>query len=319
MSARWRPYDGEKDFLKIREFLIETFTLYDRPFNWLLDRWNFSRYFGIPYHTYTSYTGVPAYPRRERDELPVWEATIGIWEESGSIVGVVHTENQEPGEAWIQIHPEHTDLYDEMIVFIEQHLADRGHGLAYVKLYVNDNCSLEQVVADRGYRKLAGSQPFMELRLGNVATPELPDGFVVRSVADEDEVGKRCLIRAMAFGPRYAPSQWPPAAVFTEMQRAPDYRRDLDLLVVAPDGQYVAFCTIWLDLRNRYGNFEPVGTHAEYRGQGLARALLAEGLRRMAEHGIERSYMQSDNEFYRKVGFVQTPYSYTPWIRYFDA
>ena len=317
-----RPYDGEKDFLRIREFLIETFALYDRPFNWLLDRWNFVRYFGIPYHTFynTSYMGVPAHPRlSHRDELPVWEVTIGIWEESGSIIGVVHTENQEPGEAWIQIHPEHTDLYGEMVAFIERYLADRAHGLAYVKLYVNDDSLLERVVLDRGYRKVAGTQTFKECRFRERVAPELPDGFVIRSVADEDDVEPRRLVRAMSFGPYYAPSEWPPTSVLVEMQQAPDYRREFDLFVVAPDGQYVAFCTIWLDPRNRYGNFEPVGTHAEYRGRGLGRALLAEGFRRMAAYGIERSFMASDNEFYRKVGFVQTPYSYSPWIRYFDA
>jgi hypothetical protein len=39
---------------------------------------------------------------------------------------------------------------------------------------------------------------------------------------------------------------------------------------VAPNGDYVSFCTIWIDERNKYGKFEPVGTHAEYQGMGLA-------------------------------------------------
>ena len=51
-------------------------------------------------------------------------------------------------------------------------------------------------------------------------------------------------------------------------------------------------------------------------GMGLGRALLMEGFRRMAERGVTRSFMGSGNEFYRKVGFKDTPYAYSPWIKY---
>ena len=57
--------------------------------------------------------------------------------------------------------------------------------------------------------------------------------------------------------------------------------QDLDLFIVAPNGDYASFCTIWINEKNKYGNFEPVGTHAEYQGMGFGRALLMEGFRRM--------------------------------------
>ncbi len=103
------------------------------------------------------------------------------------------------------------------------------------------------------------------------------------------------------------------------MEKAPDYRKDLDLFIVAPDGEYVSFATIWLDKTNRYANFEPVGTQLEYQGKGLARALLMHGLRLMAENGATRSYMDTRNPFYEKIGFKRTPFSVTPWIRYFKV
>jgi predicted N-acetyltransferase YhbS len=96
-------------------------------------------------------------------------------------------------------------------------------------------------------------------------------------------------------------------------------RKDLDLFVVAPNGEYAAFCTVWMDEQNGYGNFEPVGTHVEYQRMGLGRALLMEGFHRMAEYGATRSYMDSGNEFYRRVGFRPTDYSYCPWIKYFTG
>jgi ribosomal protein S18 acetylase RimI-like enzyme len=320
MTTNVRPYDSSTDYLRIRDFLIDTFALYQGPFNWLIDRWNFCRYFVLPVHTYYNvrYFGVPTRPHHShRDELAVWEKTIGVWEnEDSDIVGVVHSENEEAGEAWVQIHPDYTFLYDEMVTYIEEHLADQVEDVAYVKLYVNEGCELEEIASARGYRKLEWRTTFLECQVAGMPAPQLPEGFVIRSVLDEDDVDKRRMAKAIAFGGNYAPSDWAPASAYREMQQAPDYRKDLDLFIVAPDGDYVSFGTIWIDEKNRYGNFEPVGTHAEYQGMGLGRALLMEGFRRMAERGVIRSFMDSGNEFYRKIGFEETPYAYCPWIKY---
>lgn len=323
MPTTVRPYDPDKDYIRIRDFIVDTYAAYGRPYNWLIDRWNFCRYFVIPIHTFynTSYFGIPTNPgESHRDELPYWQASIRVWEnEEGDIVGVTHSENEEPGEAWIQIHPDHTDLYDEMISTIEETLADRVEDLGYVKLFVNDGSDLEELAEERGYRKLPFPLGYMEYRIEDRRPVELPEGFTIKSVADEDDVEKRRIVRALAFGGDYSPSEWPPAWVMREMQKAPDYRADLDLFVVAPSGDYVSFCTIWLDERNGYGNIEPLGTHPEYRGLGLARALMMEAFERMAQRGIELSYMDSGVGFYKKIGFKDTPYLYSPWIKYFEV
>lgn len=323
MKTIFKAYDPNKDFMRIREFLIDTFTLYQKPFNWLIDRWNFCRYFVVPVHSYYNVQrfGVPTDSyQNQRDELSFWEMAIGIWEnEDGDVIGVANTENEEPGEAFIQIHPDYTFLYDEMLTYIEEHLADRVGNLGYVKLYINENSKLEQIANDRGYRNLKHRIPFLEYKIGQISEPQLPEGFVIKSVLDEDDVEKRRIAKAIAFGAHYGPSEWPPALAFKEMQKAPDYRKELDLFIVAPNGDYASFCTIWIDVKNKYGNFEPVGAHAEYRGMGLARSLLMEGFRRMAQYGITRSFMDSNLEFYRKVGFEETPYSYRPWIKHFTV
>jgi ribosomal protein S18 acetylase RimI-like enzyme len=325
MQTTLRPYDPNTDYARIREFLIDTFTLYQKPFNWLIDRWNFCRYCVIPIHNYYNvrYFGVPTRPLHHvRDELPYWEKTIGVWEnEEGAIVGVVHSENEEAGEAWTQIHPDYIALYDEMVTYAEAHLADRVDDVAFVKLYVNDGSELEAIARARGYKKLPYTTHHAEYVIDPEALPEpeLPDGFVIKSVLDEDDVDKRRIAKAIAFGGGYAPSDWVPASLYQQIQQAPDYRKDLDLFIVAPNGEYVSFCTIWVDEKNRYANFEPVGTHAAYQRQGLGRALLTEGFRRMAARGITRSFMDSGNEFYRKIGFKELPEAYTPWIKYFPA
>ena len=173
--------------MRIRQFLIDTFALYQRPFNWLIERWNFCRYCVVPIHTYYNvrYFGVPTRPPHHfRDELPFWERSIGVWEnENDDIVGVVHSENEEPGEVWFQIHPDYTRLYDEMVTYAEEYLADCVDDLAYVKLYVNTRCELEEVARARGYRKLERlGTTHLEYTIGELPPPQLPEGFVIKSV-----------------------------------------------------------------------------------------------------------------------------------------
>ena len=320
MPTRLRAYTGDGDFERIRRFLSDTYALYQRPFNWLIDHWNFCRYHVVTLHTYYSrrHFGVPVDAGgASRDELQAWERAIGIWEdERGEIVGVVHTENEEPGEAWFEIHPDHAYLYAEMVEFAEARLACWTGGLGYVKLYVNTGTELEELVRKRGYRPVGATHTWLERRINALPEPRLPPDFVIRSVADEDDVERRRAAKALAFGGHYCPLDWPPAAAFRELQRAPDYRAELDLFVVAPTGDYVSFCTGWVDERNHYADFEPVGTHVEYRRLGLARAVMAEGLRRMAARGAERSYMEANPHFYSRVGFEPTPYGYREWVRY---
>jgi hypothetical protein len=204
-----RPYRADPDFLSIRQFLIDTFALYGRPYNWLIDRWNFCRYFAVPVHTFYNvrYFGVPTMTHPSiRDEVPSWESTVSVWETAGrEIVGVVMSANEEPGEVWIQIHPDFTHLYAGMVDHAEQTLADWVGGVGYVKLYVNDGGELERIAAGRGYRRLQWFS-IQEYRLtGDEAAPALPDGFVIKSVAEEDDVEQRRIAKAIAFGNHFAP------------------------------------------------------------------------------------------------------------------
>ncbi len=321
MQARRRAYDSDSDFARVRQFLIDTYALYGAPVNWLIERWNFCPHFVVPLHAYYDmgkFGGVQDVETAARMALQRWEQSIGVWEDDqGHIVGLVHNEDEEPGEVWIQTHPDHTDLCDEMLTYAERRLADRVDNLAYVKVYVSEGSVLEGLVRARGYRRLDSRTVHLQYVIKDLPEPTLPEGFVIKSVADEDDVDKRRIAKSVAFGSHYAPSEWGPRLAYRWMQRAPDYRKDLDLFIVAPNGDYASFCTIWVDERNRYANFEPVGTCTEYQRQGLAGALLQEGFRRMRALGVERSFMDSNNPFYRKVGFVETPYAYCPWIKYF--
>ena len=92
------------------------------------------------------------------------------------------------------------------------------------------------------------------------------------------------------------------------LMRLPGYHRDLDVVAVAPDGVIAAYVNGWIDPVNRIGDFGPVGALPAYRRQGLTRAVLLEGLRRMQAHGMDRVCVSTGvrirrTTLYESVGF----------------
>ena len=152
-----------------------------------------------------------------------------------------------------------------------------------------------------------------------IDAPVVPQGFVVRAVAGEQEHGLRAAVHRSAFQPsRVAAKQ------YQRFMRLPVYDRETDIVAVARDGTIAAFAKVWLDDVNKVGEFEPVGTHEDYRRLGLAKAVLLEGLRRMQVRGMQTALVQTGGgdgndasagarKLYESVGFklVRRDYDWT--------
>jgi ribosomal protein S18 acetylase RimI-like enzyme len=114
----------------------------------------------------------------------------------------------------------------------------------------------------------------------------LPTGCQVRAVADAGEIPNRAAAQREVWHP------WTVGNVsdddYAYFMRLPGYHRDLDVVAVTPDGVIAAYVNGWIDPVNRIGDFGPVGARPAYRRQGLTRAVLLEGLRRMQARGMDR-------------------------------
>lgn len=157
-----------------------------------------------------------------------------------------------------------------------------------------------------GFERQPGYVHFTQPLAGTLPAPAV-EGFVVRTVAGDHELDERSAAHREAFQPsRVTEGQ------YSRLAQMPEYRRDLDVVAVAPNGTIAAFCLCWLDPVNQVGEFEPVGTRPAYRGKGLARAVLGEGLRRMRAGGMKTAFVctQHDNAaaqaLYRSAGFEIT-------------
>ncbi len=140
-----------------------------------------------------------------------------------------------------------------------------------------------------------------------VAEYDSQAGFVIRPLAGANEVEAYVELHRAVFESTNMTAQWR-----TRTLRCPEYLSDLDLVAVAPDGRLAAFCVCWLSKDSEgksSGQIEPLGVHESFRGLGLGRAILSEGLRRLYLCGADRVYVETDKyrnaalELYEAVGF----------------
>ena len=298
MTAKMRTCAGPVDFPAISNFLYSLYQPNNRDGNWFQPIWEYA-------YTHTLF-----------DQESVQR--IGIWEDAGTIVGVALYESG-LGEAFFQIHPDYAHLKPEMLAYAEQHLpGTTDQGKRYLKAFVNDfDTVFEHLVQSRGYEKEPRShRPMSQFVIPSPFPPiRLPDGFQLKSLADDNDLAKvdRALWRGFNH-PGEPPVDGPEGR--RKMQSGPNFREDLAIVVEAPNGAFVSFGGLWFDPVNKFGYVEPVATDPDYRRMGLGTAAVLEGIRRCGELGATVAYVGTDKPFYLAMGFRKL-FTSNCWIRYF--
>jgi len=308
METTVRSYRDEDDYWLVRAFLREVFRLNGgRELSWQVYRFDYWRWHGIE--------------NLGRGRL---EDSVFIWETlHGQIAAVLNREG--PGHVFLQVHPDFgtRELEEEMITVAERYLArPLPEGRRKLIVWVDSEDGVRQgIVARRGYA--GGGEPeYQRRRAMSMPIPDAPvaEGYTVRALGSGDELPARSWASWRAFHPdepddRYEGWEW-----YRNIQRAPLYRRDLDIVAVAPSGEFAAFCTIWFDDVTRTGSFEPVGTVPEHRRRGLGKAVMYEGLHRLRRLGADVAHVGSGSPpahaLYASVGFTEYDLS-EPWFNEF--
>ncbi len=309
MKLTVRNYHNENDFHRIRQFLREVFLINDRwEKSWHVNRLDY----------WTCFINSDIDPQCLSKVVFIWETA------EGRIAAVLNPENK--GQVFLQVHPEfHSEeLEEEMIELAEKHLAVRvPSGVKKLQIWTDENDPLRQdILKRRGFAFGKGSD-FHRRR--SMALPvekvSLAEGYTVRSLGGPEENPARSYLSWRAFHPDEPEEKYIGCKWYDHIQTAPLYRRDLDIVAVAPDGSLAAFCTVWFDDVSRTGVFEPVGTHPDHQRLGLATAVMSEGLRRLKRMGAELAYVGSWNEathkLYGSLGFTDFFVS-RPWIKQID-
>jgi ribosomal protein S18 acetylase RimI-like enzyme len=306
MMLRMRSLRDEDDYWRIREFMREVFLINERrELSWQTYRFDYWRWHVL-----------------ENIRQGQLEKEVFIWEtQLGDISAVLNSEG--PGLAYFQVDPgkRTPELESEMLSVAEEKLAiKKPDGRLRLGVFAEQHDVLRQrILESKGYKKSETWEHhhsrFMSLPIPEV---ELPDGYIVRALGDVAELPARSFLSWRAFHPdepddRYEGWEW-----YLNVQRAPLYRRDLDLVAVSPEGELASFCTIWFDAETRTGSFEPVGTNPDHQRRGFGKAVIYEGLRRLEKLGSIMAFVGSGSEgasaFYTSIGFSELDKS-VMWIK----
>jgi GNAT superfamily N-acetyltransferase len=306
MRLKRRKYQSAEDYWHIRQFLRQVFLRNDRreicwpPYRWDYWRWVYNK------HLF-------------QFQL---EAAVFIWETSdGDLAAVLHPDR--PGEVFLQVHPDFCspELDLDMIQTAEtQYAIGLESGSQRLVVWVPAGDKVRQdLLTRRGYHRQDQPENLYR-RCMDIPLPEIspPQGYTLRALGAESELPARSWLSWETFHrdepeENYSGWEW-----YRSLQRAPLYRRDLDLVAVAPSGELAAFCTLWFDDVTRSAAYEPVGNHPKYQHLGLRHALMAEGLQRVVRLGATlvtvRSCSTATNTFYSALGFTQAESS-EPWVK----
>lgn len=174
-----------------------------------------------------------------------------------------------------QVHPEHAELADEVIEWFEA--VALGVELSVLPGAADEyglaRWAAHGYVTRPGNEGEKGSWTQLNVRdLTDLDEPALPEGFRFRTAA---EVSAEACVRAHIDA--WHPSTYS-ARAYADVQTTATYRPDLHVLVEGPDGVMAASTIMWLDEANRTAEFEPVGTHRDFRRRGLSSAMLWYGM-----------------------------------------
>jgi ribosomal protein S18 acetylase RimI-like enzyme len=291
-----RYHRGDDDTKRIRHFLRDVLRAnHGRELSWQTYRFDYWRWHGIENL---------GHGRLDRDVL--------IWETPDSQITAV-LNREAPGNVHRQVLPEQRTgaLDEEMVAAAEEHLfTPRSDGGRMVRMWVDSaDSQFQRLLRHRGYVKDGRAEHQRRRSLAEpVADVPLAPGYTVRALADETELPARSLASWRAFHPDEPAEGHEGWEWYRNIQRAPLYRRELDLVAVAPDGEIAAFCTIWFDDVVGTGAFEPVGTVPAHQRRGLGKAVMTEGLRRLARLGARMAYVGSysppAHALYVSMGFT---------------
>ena len=271
------------------------------------------------------------------NDLRIWvnqpgrdlEHDIRVWEDvDGRIVAsaMLHIRPDETSAGayfnW-QVHPDvrESGIADEILAWATGRAREGGaeHGKpADLRAFSDEANSYAMAQLERqGFTPV---RYFFQMRrpLKNgepVPEPQFPEGYILRHVANDDDVERWVDMFNLSFIDHW---DFHPATVERRKHRMSTdyYRPDRDLIVVAPDGTFAAFCLCTIDDEHNKRNsinegwIDVLGTRRGFRKIGLGRAMLLAGLHKLKENGIDDAMLGVDADnptgalgLYESAGF----------------
>jgi ribosomal protein S18 acetylase RimI-like enzyme len=286
--------DREREFRQIRRLLSDTHIAASADLPPAVNMWSANRFEAWMVYSAPAWFDRAGLNRR----LHLWKAG------DDTVVGLAIVEGS-GREVHAITHPQARKIEPAIYSWVEEHW--EPHGDAWVTYAEQGDTHREAVLTGLGYRAAGESEVMYAYDLNSApAAVALPPGFAIRDATQHTDPVARSRLRWMVFRPEVDPESAPGPV----MQEQWSYDPSLDLVVVAPDGELVAFATGWINAQTRISEVEPIGTHPTYLRRGLARAVVCTCFDRLRARGVRWTHIASaaepavSNRLYRSLGPV---------------
>ena len=290
MNILSKCYDSRFDFSRVMDFLRETYM-----------------------ETGSLYNHFPTRFENDKNNYPegihLWEKDICDTEsEQKRIIGLSLPTRK--FIYFVQVHPNYEYIINEIVDWIIVHSIkvknDPNNKQELHIISLEGYKALENVLSKKGFVKdsIDGL-----LRIRSLDTPiqtlKVPDGFILRSIHGKTEYFNY----AKAIRETFGHGEWFNEELVAELNSKSYYRQNLDLIIEAPNGDIASFCTFRVDSILRTTELEPLGTLPKYRGLGLGKIIIYEGLKRLKDYAPTLLFIggaadnPAANALYESTGF----------------
>lgn len=217
---------------------------------------------------------------------------VRLWEEEGELVGfaIVRPSCCEfvfEVKSCARRHEVETQLLEWAKGRMQSAAAERGRRMFFftcAREYDDERISLlEQHRFTRDEHHCVYMHYMMD---AEIPLAKLPEGFTVRHLTGASELRAYVAAHRNAFWMDNLTERWR-----RRVLRTPLYVPELDLIAVAPDGEFAVCCLCWLEQAYddphgaKKGYVQTLGTRPKFQNEGLGRAVFLEALRRLQAHG----------------------------------
>ncbi len=292
MKYIFKSFD-KSNYEEVRRFLIEISADSKTHINWNWARWEW-----MYFH--------PEFDRASEDK-------IGLWYDDDMLVGAAIYDHYF-GEAFFAVKAGYEQLETAVLDYMTEVFSDEnGLGVA-----VNDEDErTAALLLKYGFTKHEQTENILELSLDGLDITTAPcDGVEFVNIDVKADLYKHHELLWKGFDHEgEAPVDEETMNRQRTMLSAPNMNEKLHVAAMNKDGEYVAYCGAWYDKATDYVYIEPVCTVPQYRGRGIAKAVLFEALKRSYDLGARKAYVISEMDFYKRLGFKQHSHYTFYWFK----
>ena len=282
---RFEKYQSSH-YQKVCDFLIEI-----NKENNYHNNWNWARFEWMHEHTLT------------KKELLKY---MGLWFDGDHLVGAALIDMYF-GEAFVGVLSNYHYLYSEVLKYAYDNLKDE-EGLG-VSIHDENKEEIEAAIK-QGFIKANEEETDCVIELKEDFSVSLPLGFEIKTYDAQKHPQEMEWLMWQGFDNGSDKEE------FLRQYKGPNDNRPhfneyLCIVIRNDKNELVASASTWYDKRTDYAYLEPVCVLPSYRKLGLGKAAVYEAMNHAKELGAKRVIVNSDQEFYKHLGFkVKNHYSF---------